>query len=466
MFLSVITRTYLRPKMFEANRKSLAMQTLQDIEAIVIRDEVGIGCAEANHRLCLVEPQGDYVWVFDDDNVLEDDSFIQKAKELVDQLHPDVIFVKGWVVGQILPDKWPLERGHVDTMNFIVKKELWNKYKSHWDIDYAGDWTFINEVMQHEPMIAWLDMIACKTIRGSRGAKEEWDYELPPGLLSRDPNRAQLRATRDTIKVGDIIKSRVEAAGIGFLCHENEEIEITNHNFDHCEGLLRAGRADFVSAAPEVKRSNKRVLVFCPIGGKLEPETRDAIFAQEGVEFCDVMFTRDNFYSPVGSNAGLNIQHAYQKMKKIVLENGYDKAWICEADMIPPKDALVKLLEIDAPVVTGLYMLRHGSPVTNLMKITKDLEGYSQTEIREMWGKTVKVGGGCMGCVLIDRTVLERFSFITQDQAAPDIPFMQLCVENKVEQIARLDVICGHKKPTGEILYPDRENIVRIERAA
>jgi len=467
MLISVVTRTYKRPKMFAANRQSLKMQTLQDYEEIVIRDEVGIGCAEANHRLCLVEPKGDYVWVFDDDDVLEDDTFFEKVKETVDQFHPDVIFVKGWIVGQILPDRWPIEEGHIDGINYVVSREMWDRCKNSWDRAYAGDFSFINAVMKLDPHVRWLDIVAAKTIRGSHGAVEEWDFELPQGLLSRDPNRARLRPVRDMMHIGDIIQTKDAVAGIGFIAQKGEKVTVTRENFDKCEGLIRSDIAKFVSSAPMREVATQKVLIFCPIGGKLEQKTRDAIFAQEDIENYDIIFAHDNPHSPMSENAGLNIQLAYEKMRTMALQGKYDKVWICEADMIPPKDALKKLLEVDAEIVTGLYILRHAAPNPNIVTKDKQFTLFSFEHIKKNWGKQITVGGGCMGCVLIDKSVLERFSFILKDNKnAPDIPFMEWCIQNEIRQVARLDVVCGHVKPTGEVLWPSEKTGFREEKSA
>ena len=163
-----------------------------------------------------------------------------------------------------------------------------------------------------------------------------------------------------------------------------------------------------------------------------------------------------------------NIQHKYEQMKSLAA--GYDKVWIVESDTIPPEDALDKLHGIEAPVVSGLYALRHGQPVPNLMRVgDSPATGDAMTwpEVQSSWGKVIPISGGCMGCLLIDTAVLRGFSFINDAYPhAPDRPFMQHCWSKGYKQMARLDVICGHKKPGGDILWPDKEQGYRLEKAA
>lgn len=171
------------------------------------------------------------------------------------------------------------------------------------------------------------------------------------------------------------------------------------------------------------------------------------------------MFTRDNPYSYGSGERFRNIQHNYEKMRRVVLSEGYDKAWMIESDTIPPVDALAKLLEVQAPVASGLYVLRHGNKVPNVMQYGSDMNAVGSamrwSEIRAKFGETVRTSGGCTGCTLIDRSALEGFSFITPKyKGPPDGPLMDHCFANRIPWLARLDVVCGHKDVDGTVLWP------------
>jgi hypothetical protein len=188
----------------------------------------------------------------------------------------------------------------------------------------------------------------------------------------------------------------------------------------------------------------------------------------QGVEFNDIWLANDNPYEAENRGQYKNMQLNYEKMRRTVLEKGYEFVWIVESDTLPPEDALAKLMEVDAPVVSGLYALRHGIPSPNLYRASHTPEvgnGMSWDEIKARWGETVAISGGCMGCVLVHRSALEGFSMVDpSNPIAPDGPFMKHCHSKGFKQMARLDVVCGHIKPNGDTLWPDREQGYRLER--
>lgn len=115
--------------------------------------------------------------------------------------------------------------------------------------------------------------------------------------------------------------------------------------------------------------------------------------------------------------------------------------------MIVPEDCLAKLLEVDADVVSGYYQLRHGNDRTNFYTVAALHVKSSAPGVRNM-------GGGAMGCVLVDKKVLQDFSFILSSPSAPDGAFMAHCRDKKFRQVARTDVMCGHIRPDGVVLWP------------
>ncbi len=95
-------------------------------------------------------------------------------------------------------------------------------------------------------------------------------------------------------------------------------------------------------------------------------------------------------------------------------------------------------------------------------------------EILPHWEETIECSGGATGCVLIDRSVLEGYKFDMEaynefwgEKTAQsiDVPFMEFCYKNGFKQMARLDVICGHRRPDGIIVWPDKEKGYRFANA-
>jgi hypothetical protein len=160
------------------------------------------------------------------------------------------------------------------------------------------------------------------------------------------------------------------------------------------------------------------------------------------------------------------VQLNYEKMRQLVLANEYAAAWCVEADMLVPPDALTKLVatgkEHDAPVVSGLYVLRHGANVPNLFQFTLSANLGSAVpwdilrRYRDAGATTIQVSGGCQGCVLLSAKVLEQFSFVREHAAAPDMDLMRHCHALGLRQLARLDVLCGHKLADGSVLSPEQ----------
>lgn len=210
-----------------------------------------------------------------------------------------------------------------------------------------------------------------------------------------------------------------------------------------------------------------RILAFSPIGPRgIHPKVLESLVAQRGAGFHDILFSQDNPYNYPLASVYRNIQLNYEKMRQYALQGGYSKVWIVEDDTIPPCDALARLLSVDAPVVSGVYAMRHGEPCPNIFK--KHLGSVAvgnQYKWREVpFDEVVEVSGGCMGCLLLDRSVLERFNFhLDADKWAPDGPFMQWCFRNGIKQMAHCGVLCGHAKPDGTILWPDKETGWRVE---
>lgn len=155
----------------------------------------------------------------------------------------------------------------------------------------------------------------------------------------------------------------------------------------------------------------------------------------------------------------------WKKMERMVKEGNYDKVWMVEDDTIPPEDALSKLLQTDAPVASGVYVLRYPPYRPSIYKNKNEI--FTWEELKSLWGRPVEVAGNGTGCILIDRKVFDSYSI---DMAGYedikkgyhsyqiDALFNDFCNDNHIKHIARLDVLCGHVKSDGDVLWPDKEN--------
>jgi len=142
-FLSIVTRTYRRPTLLANCIESLKAQTDQDFEHIIIRDDIGIGIAETYRRLRNQDVNGEYVWVLDDDNVVVEPTFIRQLKMQADFGY---LILEGMVSDRVLPDTDEPQLAHIDMMNIVVCRVVWEDHKKDFGARYEGDWDFIYAV--------------------------------------------------------------------------------------------------------------------------------------------------------------------------------------------------------------------------------------------------------------------------------------------------------------------------------
>lgn len=223
----------------------------------------------------------------------------------------------------------------------------------------------------------------------------------------------------------------------------------------------------------------QRLLIFMPtyeVDGVIQawPDAVESFYALEIPDNyeADWVIGLDNPYGPEGKHK--NTLHQYQEIQKRTLDEGYDALVTYEHDMIVPKDGLAKLLEINAPVVYGLYMLRHGAYCVNAFikvdgnpSFRRSYTYYPRRHATADKEGVAEVGGVGMGFTLFRREALERFKFRkTGNSYAPDWGFALDCSLGGVKQMGRFDVKCGHIEEDGRVVYPSREghsDMVRVK---
>ena len=178
-FLQVLTRSFgQRPNMLAENIASLQRQTDPDLFQTIIKDDVGRGVAWACRNLSTVIPDGQYIWILDDDDLCICDTLVAEVKAIAYAHDPGVIFLRmdHGPLG-ILPDDahWqraPVE-GHIGCSAFVVRRDVWIIYADWWSERYAGDFDFISAVYA-DPEVThfWHDRIASRVQRRSMGAPE------------------------------------------------------------------------------------------------------------------------------------------------------------------------------------------------------------------------------------------------------------------------------------------------------
>lgn len=102
--------------------------------------------------------------------------------------------------------------------------------------------------------------------------------------------------------------------------------------------------------------------------------------------------------------AGMPFDHARNFLTMKCLEGGFSYLFFLDSDVIPPPDAIIRLMRHKKPVISGLYCRRsppHGVPV--MMKPV----GNWITQLPPK-GQLVEADVVGAGCLLIHRSVLEQ----------------------------------------------------------
>lgn len=175
-FLTIITRSFRRPKSLVRCVDSVAHQTDQDVEQIIVHDPIGRGVEASYTNLKSITPDSLYVMLLDDDDYLIEPLFIERLKVVaVREDCPDVIFVGMDVSGTIMP-VWEegLRRGYIACSCFVVRRNVWLEHIKDIKADYSADFYFIESIMncEHKHTSARLDMVASRVGKVSHGQPE------------------------------------------------------------------------------------------------------------------------------------------------------------------------------------------------------------------------------------------------------------------------------------------------------
>jgi len=168
---------------------------------------------------------------------------------------------------------------------------------------------------------------------------------------------------------------------------------------------------------------------------------------------------------PRGKNSRDALANASNFLRKKAIEGGFDYLLMLESDVFPPKDVIYRLIRHGYPVVGATYHIGIGSfKRLCLFKVhfKKEL-GMMGTaligmdEQNDFTNKGLKIVHGMgVGCVLIHKSILERFPFwySSVDDARmahlgerkhPDVYFYMDLQNNGVRVLADTDIHCEHE---------------------
>jgi hypothetical protein len=107
-------------------------------------------------------------------------------------------------------------------------------------------------------------------------------------------------------------------------------------------------------------------------------------------------------YSRILPVAGMPYDHARNSVCETALKEGFQWVLMLDSDVIPPNDAVLRLLRHNLPVVSGLYCRR--SPPCAIPVMIKDGQWVTKFPANAL----IEVDYVGAGCLLINRSVLEK----------------------------------------------------------
>lgn len=105
---------------------------------------------------------------------------------------------------------------------------------------------------------------------------------------------------------------------------------------------------------------------------------------------------------PLVPLSGMPYDHARNQAVEACLSGGFEYLFFIDSDVIPPRDAVLRLLNHRLPIVSGLYCRR--SPPHSVPVCIKNGSWYTDFPL----GAMIEVDLVGAGCLLIHRTVFEH----------------------------------------------------------
>ena len=177
--MEVITRHMeSRPNFIQDNFASLDMQTCDDWVQTLLVDATGHSVEWANYWLGKYGPNliGEYIWVFDDDDICVCKTFVEDLKRIVAEYNPDVIISREDANGIIPPDDLWMKEPRISRIgmgNFVVRREVWQEYADSFWPKLAADYNFIRTIWDTgKYKWYWNDVLVHKIQQVGRGRPE------------------------------------------------------------------------------------------------------------------------------------------------------------------------------------------------------------------------------------------------------------------------------------------------------
>lgn len=139
---------------------------------------------------------------------------------------------------------------------------------------------------------------------------------------------------------------------------------------------------------------------------------------------------------------------------ELFLASSHSHLFFIDSDVVPPPDALERMLATERPLVTGIYPIMVGRTLCAAVarRVGPDAYGF----FHDFPDEPFEADAAGLGCCLIAREVFERvpapwFRFVSRPdghQTGEDIWFFERCAEADIKPIVVPDVLCAHHRST------------------
>ena len=157
--------------------------------------------------------------------------------------------------------------------------------------------------------------------------------------------------------------------------------------------------------------------------------------------------------------SGYDCARARTMIVEEALKAHADYVLMVDSDVVPPRDALVNLMEHDVEVCLGYYAHQGRLDGTTCLckpfrpNYDRQFDASELIGLRDAGKYLVRVKGGGLGCALIDMSVFDRiafpwFEFVTYADGhgvlSEDLYFCEACGRAGIEIYGDARVSCGH----------------------
>jgi len=160
------------------------------------------------------------------------------------------------------------------------------------------------------------------------------------------------------------------------------------------------------------------------------------------------------------------------KVRDVVLKEGYEYFFSLEADVIPPENIIPTLMNLQKPIVSAMYRIGPPGwefPLLQIMETTKEGGGKAEAYARQMFwhemfhyidGEVKPIFACGIGCTLMHRALLEAVPF-REDEKNPfvyadSIFYLDLWNKN-IENLVHTGILCKHLNRDWTLVHQERK---------